>query len=54
MIGIAVLVIATMLLLILVPILGAVLIVVWTVFLVYVFMMVFGVANTIAKEIAEG
>ena len=54
LIGIAVLVILTMMLLILVPILGAVLIVVWTVFLVYVFMMVFGVANTIAKEIAEG
>ena len=54
LIGIAVLVIATMMLLLLIPFLGAVLILVWTVFLVYAFVMVLGVANTIAKEIAEG
>lgn len=54
LIGIAVLVFATMMLLVLIPILGAILIFVWMIFLVYVFMLVFGVANTIAREIAEG
>jgi hypothetical protein len=52
--GIGALIMATMMLLMLIPFLGAVLILVWTVFLIYAFMMVLGVANTIAKEIAEG
>lgn len=54
LIGIAFLVFATMMLLILVPFLGAILILAWTIFLVYAFMLVLGVANTIAREIAEG
>ena len=52
--GIAALVIATMMLLLLIPFLGAVLILAWTIFLLYAFMMVLGIANTIAKAIAEG
>ena len=52
--GIVALVVVTMMLLVLIPFLGAVLILVWTIFLIYAFTMVLGVANTIAKEIAEG
>lgn len=54
MMGIAALVTVTMLLLALVPFLGAVLIFVWMIFLIYAFILVLGVANTMAREIAEG
>lgn len=54
LIGIAILVFATMMLLMLIPFLGTVLIIVWMIFLIYVFMLVLGVANVMAREIAEG
>ena len=53
-IGIILLVGIAMALLIMIPILGAILAVVWIVFLMYVFNLVMGIANTIAREIAEG
>jgi len=52
--GIAVLIMAAMMLLVLIPILGPILLMVWIVFLMYVFTLIMGVANTLAREIAEG
>lgn len=52
--GISFLIGVVMTLLILIPILGVILAVVWMMFLVYVFMMILGIANVMAREIAEG
>ncbi len=52
MTGIWILVMAVMMLLLLIPFLGAVLVTVWLMFLVYVFIMVISVANMIAYDIA--
>jgi hypothetical protein len=54
LIGIGMLVTATMMLLMLIPFIGAVLIIVWMIFLMYAFMLILGIANTLAREIAEG
>lgn len=52
--GISLLIILAMVLLFLIPVLGAILAIVWMMFLVYVFMMILGIANVMAHEIAEG
>lgn len=52
--GIAILVMVTMMLLALIPFLGMVLIFVWMIFLIYVFILLMGIANTMALAIAEG
>ncbi len=54
LIGIVFLVFATMMLLMLIPFLGTVLIIVWMIFLIYAFMLILGIANVMAKKIAEG
>lgn len=54
LIGIFILVSVAMGLLILVPLLGMILTFVWTIFLMYVFMLILGVATVMAREIAEG
>jgi hypothetical protein len=53
LIGISVLVGVTMMLLFLIPFLGPILAVVWMMFLIYAFIMILGVANALAREIAE-
>lgn len=52
--GIAILVMGTMMLLALIPFLGMVLIFVWMIFLIYAFILVMGIANAMALAIAEG
>ncbi len=53
-IGISLLIMLTMVLLFMIPVLGFILAMVWLVFLMYVFTLILGVANTMAREIAEG